>query len=214
MVIRIENRKRDSKRADAQRPVSKMRLVEPGYFVPLVRKLMEESQSGESSGAFVFTAANPREGVSVVTGAVARELAAVSGERVLLADANAIVNFETAADPEASEPVIHEGNGVFRLRPPVSLNSSSREEKSFLLEQLKDLFTFVLIDCPALSVSTEALELGSRSRGIILVATSGKVRRSRLLSAKGMIEASGVPLVGCALNRRTYPIPNFLYRRL
>ena len=162
----------------------------------------------------VFTAVGPGEGVSVVTGTVARELASESGEKVLIAEANSIGNFVPAQSSEFREPVMREGSGIYRLRPATSFNSASRAQRFDLLKQLKLLFAFVLIDCPALSVSTEALEFGARSQGLVLVAAAGQVRRNRLLQAKRIIEVSGVSLLGCALNRRTYPIPEFLYRRL
>lgn len=189
-------------------------IVEPGFFVPLIRKIMEDGPAGELGGSFVFTSAMPGEGVSAVVTSVARELAAVSGERVLIADAGDIGNFAPADDPDNHEPVIREGRGLYRLRPQTVANNATRVERFFLLKQLKDLFPFVLVDAPALSASAEALEFGARSRGLVLVAAAGKLRRSRLQLTKRMIDVSGVPLIGCALNRRTYPIPDFLYKRL
>ncbi len=208
------NRSESERAAGASRFAGIAGKMERGFYVPLVRKLMEERETAKDGAAFVFTAVGPGEGVSVVTGTVARELASESGEKVLIAEANAIGNFAPAQSSEFREPVMREGNGIYRLRPATSFNSASRAQRFDLLNQLKLLFAFVLIDCPALSVSTEALEFGARSQGLVLVAAAGQVRRSRLLQAKRIIEVSGVPLLGCALNRRTYPIPEFLYRRL
>jgi len=189
-------------------------VVQPGFYVPLVRSLMEPGFAGEVGGSFVFTSGAPGEGVTYVTNAVARELAAVSGKRVLIAATSSIGNFEPAASHELNDPVMREGNGVFRLRPPATANRASRNKRFQLLAQLEELFPFVLVDGPALSTSAEALEFGARSRGVVLVAAAGKVRKNRLQLTKRMIDISGVPLLGCALNRRTYPIPEFLYKRL
>jgi hypothetical protein len=188
--------------------------TQSGFYVPLVRSLMEEREKAFSGASFVFTSSTPREGVSVVVDRIARELAAVSGEKVLIAMTAAIGNFAPSAEPDAHEPVLREGDGVFRLAPPRSANSATRVERFELLRQLTRLFSFVLIDAPALSVSSEALEFGARSQGIVLVAAAGRVRRNRLLQTKRMIDVAGAPLLGCALNRRTYPIPDFLYKRL
>lgn len=185
-----------------------------GFHLPLVQSLIARCKTGVSGSAYVFTSTEAKEGVSVVTGAVAKELAATSGEKVLIAMSSAIGNFVPSPVPELVEPVIREGNGVFRLSPPRSANSATRVERFELLRQLTTLFPFVLIDAPAISVSTEALEFGARSQGIVLVSAAGKVRRNRLVQAKRMIDAAGVPLIGCALNRRTYPIPDFIYKRL
>ena len=189
---------------------------EAGFYFPLVRTLVAETEKASSGATFVFTSSSPREGVSVVVGKIAVELAAVTGEKVLIAMTDTIGNFAPGpgTGPEPQNPVIREANGVFRLRPPQSANCASRVERFELLRQLTALFPYVLVDAPALSVSAEALEFGARSQGIVLVAAAGKVRRNRLLQTKRMIEVSGAPLLGCALNRRTYPIPNFLYKRL
>lgn len=185
-----------------------------GFYLPLVRTLMEEYAKADFGAAFVFTSTAPREGVSMVISTIAKELAATSGEKVLIAMTSAIGNFAPLPGAEPAEPVIREGNGVFRLSPPQSPNHATRVERFELLRQLTSLFPFVLIDSPALSVSTEALEFGARSHGVVLVSAAGQVRRNRLLQAKRMIDVAGVPLLGCALNRRTYPIPDFLYKRL
>lgn len=192
----------------------KVASPEAGFYFPLVRTLVTGAEKASSGATFVFTSSSPREGVSVVVGTIAQELAAVTGEKVLIAMTDAIGNFAPLPGPEPQNPVIREANGVFRLRPPQSANCASRVERFELLRQLTELFPYVLVDAPALSVSAEALEFGARSQGIVLVAAAGKVRRNRLLQTKRMIEVSGAPLLGCALNRRTYPIPNFLYKRL
>lgn len=187
---------------------------EPGFYVPIVRKFIYESEQADGGAAFVFTSANSREGVSVVTAAVARELAALSGEKVFIAESRAIGNFAPSPASESGSPVVHEGGGVYRLSASESSPVASRIERFELLRQLKRLFPFVLIDCPSLSVSAESLEFAAKARGIVLVAAAGRVRRTRLLQAKTLIEISGVPLLGCALNRRTYPVPKFIYNRL
>lgn len=185
-----------------------------GFYFPLVRTLVAEYEKAKLGATFVFTSSTAREGVSVVVGTIAKELAAETGEKVLIAMTDAIGNFAPMPGPEPQNPVIRESDGVFRLRPPQSANCASRVERFELLRQLTELFPFVLVDAPALSASAEALEFGARSQGIVLVAAAGKIRRNRLLQTKRMIEVSGAPLLGCALNRRTYPIPNFLYKRL
>ena len=175
---------------------------------------MAEYEKSAAGAAFVFTSTSRREGVSVTVDMVARELAAISGEKVLIAATGAIGNFAPAKGQMAPERVIREGNGVFRLRSPEKPDLTTRVERFGLLRQLTHLFHFVFIDAPALSESAEALEYGARTQGVVLVTAAGIVRRHRLLQARRMMEVARIPLLGCALNRRTYPIPNFLYKRL
>lgn len=185
-----------------------------GFYVPLIRTLMDEGDGATSGQSFVFTSTSPGEGVSAVVETIAKELASSSGEKVLIAMTGAIDNFIPVPGQLAVEPVVREANGVYRLRPPTSGGTATRVERFELLRQLTQLFPYVLIDAPALTVSAEALEFGVKSQGIVLVSAAGQIRRNRLLRTKRMIEVANVPLLGCALNRRTYPIPDFLYKRL
>lgn len=185
---------------------------ESGFFLPLIRKLMEESQTAENGATFVFTSAIPKEGVSFVTAAVAGELAALSGKKVLIAESRAIRFYVPA--PQVHEPVVNEGRGVYRMGSPAAPQDIPPVQRFDILQQLKKLFPFILIDCPALSASSEALEFGQKSNGIVLIAAAGLARRNGLLRAKRLIDVSGIPILGCALNRRTYPIPDFIYKRL
>jgi len=185
-----------------------------GFYLPLVRTLMQEFDGTPSGQSFVFTSTSPGEGVSVVIARIAQELASTSGEKVLIAMTGAIDNFVPDPGELAEEPVIRESNGVFRLRAPTTDGTATRVERFELLRQLTQLFPYVLIDAPALAVSAEALQFGVKSQGIVLVSASGQIRRNRLLQTKTLIEIANVPLLGCALNRRTYPIPDFLYKRL
>lgn len=215
MILRVVNKRPDGRSEVVDEPgISLVKSPEPGFYVPLVQTFLDIAEREDANVAFVFTASSAREGVSYVIGAVARELAAVTGEKVLVADASAIGNFAPRHDVEPSEPVLREGNGVYRLRPPQSPNGATRIERFTLLRQLKALFPFVLIDAPALDASSEAIEFAAREKGLVLVVGAGSAQRSRLVRAKGMVEAAGVDLLGCVVNRRTYPIPDFLYRRL
>ena len=59
----------------------KVASPEAGFYFPLVRTLAAEAEKASSGATFVFTSSSPREGVSVVVGTIARELAAVTGEK-------------------------------------------------------------------------------------------------------------------------------------
>ena len=50
--------------------------------------------------------------------------------------------------------------------------------------------------------------------GIILVVGSNLTRRESARIAKESFEAAGIPIIGAVLNKRTYPIPEALYRIL
>jgi Mrp family chromosome partitioning ATPase len=214
MIASAAPRPEPSRTASATRSLSSVPPPHPGgFYLPLVGKLAAQAENGDTGAAFVFTSASPREGVSTVAHAAACELSAATGEKVLLADSRHI-NCFAPTGAAAHGPVASEGNGVYRLRASVPAPGAAAVPRFELLAQLQHMFPYVLIDCPAMESSAEALEYATRSSGIVLVAAAGVVRRSRLLQARRAIELSRVPLLGCALNQRTYPIPEFLFRWL
>ncbi|MBZ5562565.1 MAG: CpsD/CapB family tyrosine-protein kinase [Acidobacteriia bacterium] len=82
------------------------------------------------------------------------------------------------------------------------------------LTELRDEFSYVLIDSPSVNSCAEALLLGKLADGIILVLESNSTRREAARIAKEIFESAGVCLLGAVLNKRTFPIPRFLYERL
>jgi polysaccharide biosynthesis transport protein len=87
--------------------------------------------------------------------------------------------------------------GPLPSNPPDLMNSARIGE---LLEEIKGLADFVVIDTPPLSVS-DALLLSRWTDGAILVAQSGSTRASDLLAAREQIERVGGSLLGVVLNR-------------
>jgi len=82
------------------------------------------------------------------------------------------------------------------------------------LAELRDEFDFLLIDAGAASASNDALLLGQLSDGVVLVVASHSTRREAARMAKQTFDDAKVPILGAVLNKRTYPIPDAVYRRL
>ena len=83
-----------------------------------------------------------------------------------------------------------------------------------MLTQLRLLFDYVLIDCPALHTATDTLSLAPFIDGIILVVEAGKTRKEQIRNAEKSIQFAHGRLLGHILNKRSYVVPNWLYRRL
>lgn len=75
-------------------------------------------------------------------------------------------------------------------------------------------FDFVLIDCPALDVNPVGLRWAEQADGVLLVVEAGVTPVERIEAAERLLQGSTSRLAGMILNRRTYPIPKFLYRLL
>jgi protein-tyrosine kinase len=82
------------------------------------------------------------------------------------------------------------------------------------LSQLRAEFDYVLVDAPPTDSCGDGILLGQLTDGVVLVVGCNFTRRETARAAKESLEAAGVAILGTALNRRTYPIPEALYRRL
>lgn len=101
--------------------------------------------------------------------------------------------------------------GTLSSEPNGSLNPARLREK---FSELRSQFDYVLVDTPPADSYADALLLGQMTDGIILVVGSNHTRRESALIAKESFDAAGIPVIGAVLNKRTFPIPEALYRIL
>ena len=97
------------------------------------------------------------------------------------------------------------------------LQSSWRGSRNFrtaYLAELRESFSYVLIDCPSLKESTEVLGLAPLVDGILLVVEANRTARSQITYLERTIEGAGGKVLGHILNKRTYPIPNWVFAKL
>lgn len=80
--------------------------------------------------------------------------------------------------------------------------------------ELRGAFDHVLIDTPAVEAYPDAVMLAQLTDGVILVVGSNSTRRETARIAKESFEAAKVPMLGAVLNKRTFPIPEPLYRKI
>lgn len=69
-----------------------------------------------------------------------------------------------------------------------------------IIQQLKELFDFVIIDTPPVLAITDSQLIASHCDGVILVADSGKVKRSALLHAKERLQVVNAKILGVVIN--------------
>lgn len=82
------------------------------------------------------------------------------------------------------------------------------------ITELRTKFDHVLIDAPPLGLYADAILLGQLTDGVILVVGANSTRRETARKAKESLEAAQVRLLGAVLNRRTFAIPEALYRKV
>ena len=82
------------------------------------------------------------------------------------------------------------------------------------IAELKSAFDFVIIDAAPIGESSDAFALCQFADGVVLVLEAGKTRKETARVAESNLRAAGIPILGGVLNKRTFPIPEFIYQRL
>ena len=82
------------------------------------------------------------------------------------------------------------------------------------MAELRSEFDFVLIDSSALGEGNDAIGLASAAEGVVLVLAAHASRRAAARKAVQELQAGSAKVLGAVLNRRTFPIPEQIYKRL
>jgi capsular exopolysaccharide synthesis family protein len=93
-----------------------------------------------------------------------------------------------------------------------SLLTSERMRERFA--ELREEFDFVIVDAPPMTRYADAIALGLLSDGVVLVLEAENTRREAARIAVENLRSSKIRILGAALNKRTFPIPEKIYRRL
>lgn len=80
--------------------------------------------------------------------------------------------------------------------------------------ELRTQFDYLLIDTPPMAESSDGMLLAQVADGAILVVGSHSTRREAARAVKQSFDAAKISVLGVVLNKRTYPIPERLYRRI
>jgi len=200
--------------------------------IKLVQRLFS-SKNSEPPQIVVFSGVESGSGCSWVCARVAETLAPQVEGSVCLIDANFHSNstarhfelgsLEKVPNERTLPPVLDKGQppGAGRLwlasfRQPAAgwqTPGSLDRLRSRLSEMRKD-FTVILIDAPPINTYADAALLGSMADGLVMILQANRTRREAAERAKEILDAAGVRVLGAVLNKLTFPIPDFLYRRL
>lgn len=167
---------------------------------------------------FVVSSAGPGEGKSTTTANLAIALAE-TGARVALVDGDlrlprvadylgieggvgltdvliGRVDVADALQKWGSNDLYVLPSGQVPPNPSELLGSAAMDQ---VLKSLGDYFDYVLIDAPPLLLVTDAAVVGSKTRGVILAAASGKTKKQELSGALRALENAGVPMLGAVV---------------
>jgi len=83
-----------------------------------------------------------------------------------------------------------------------------------VLRDLRKQFDHIIVDAGALDRGTDGIVLSSLADGAVLVLKANSSRKDSARKALQEFQAANVPVLGVVLNRRSFPIPEAIYKRL
>lgn len=203
------------------------------YHASQIPKLVDtlfrgaESVSAEVSLPRLFAVTSPQkgEGVTTLSLMIARELARHPERETLLVSTEELAQLTPAhlqsGERWSGEHCFREPlTGLWRLTPAAKRDSATRAWETDprfvrdLLEDLRRRFGAVILDCGSLLSSPDLPKLGHLVDGAIVVIEAGRSTRPQIDHALEVLSLAGAELKGFVLNRRTYPIPDRVYRWL
>ncbi|MGH9684349.1 MAG: CpsD/CapB family tyrosine-protein kinase [Candidatus Acidiferrales bacterium] len=202
--------------------------------VKLVQRIFILPGSPAAPRIVVFSGIEPGDGCSWVCAHAAQELSEQAAGAVCIVDANLRspslhkrFRLENAPNLASSSGALRPTAEFTRRLPGRNLsliaagsagldvaNTLNPPRLNSFMAELRREFDYILVDTPALSVYNDAVLLGQVTDGIVLVVGSNSTRRETARIAKESLEAANVRVLGAVLNKRTFPIPEPLYRRL
>jgi capsular exopolysaccharide synthesis family protein len=191
-------------------------------------------QSQQPPKAVVFAGIDHGSGCSHICSSVARTLATISRKPVCLVEAN----FRSPALPEMygtthhhglTEALLHGGLIGSYLKPIArenlwllssgtlaadSANLLTTERFQLRLAELRSEFEFVIVDAPPLNLYSDAIGVGQHADGLVLVIEADATRRKSAQAAVDALHTANIPILAAVLNKRSFPIPHGIYKRI
>jgi len=192
------------------------------------------SQEPDAARAVVFSGVERAVGSTWNCVCAARTLAAQITGRVCVVDANfrhpALHRFFGVANSGGLAAAVTQAGSITPFLTQLSdsnlwLLPSGAEmsdlskyctplEMEMRLTELRDQFDYVLLDSPSANQYADALALGAMTDGVVLVIDSESTHRDAARRAAHNLRAARVRTIGAILNKRSYPIPQFIYRMM
>src|ERR1700730_18700509 len=101
--------------------------------------------------------------------------------------------------------------GSLVLDSPHLVNSDNLKVR---FAELRKEFDYILVDVPPLNQYVDAITMGQIADGLVLVVEANSTRKESARKALETLRAAQVEVLGAVLNKRTFPIPESVYRRL
>jgi Mrp family chromosome partitioning ATPase len=189
---------------------------------------------GNPPRTVVFTSSEAGDGCSWICARVGEILASQVAGSVCLVDANlqsptlheqfSVPNHHGLSDAlRASNSIRGYVSQLSRRNLALlSCGSAAKESHGLVasdrmrmrLNELREEFEYILVDCSSMSASNEAIAVGSGADGVVLVLKANSTSKDRARSAVQDLNNAKVKVLGAVLNQRTFPIPDSIYNKL
>ena len=93
-----------------------------------------------------------------------------------------------------------------------NLLASDRLQERFA--EIRAEFDFVIVDAPPLTMYSDAVTISQNADGLVLILEADLTRREAACAAAARLKSANVPILAAVLNKRSYPIPQSIYKRL
>lgn len=193
-------------------------------FQSLLYTVFQRPREEDGRGMVVgITSADSGAGVSYVTRNLVHELGKWKVNAVAQVNVRALRNLGDPSVETFQESMSRSTGNLFELKAsgaPLILADTagrwdgSRQYRQDCIELLRREFDYAIIDCPSLKESGELLSIAPFLDGVILVVEANKTQRAQLAHVERTIEGAQGKILGHILNKRTYEIPTWVYRRI
>ena len=175
----------------------------------------------------VFTSTYPEEGTSFVSYHCAQVMAALLDKKVSWIDGNFMNPQRNIKDQHLNlRELLTNPDDVLNLdddpglvlipngtSPVKAMDLINGPQYPRLLELLQQKFFFNFIDASSVLQGLEVFGLAQHTLGVVLVVQSRKLKYEVIYHGIDKLRENGVQILGTVLNRRTYQLPEFFYKR-
>ena len=181
----------------------------------LLRIVQAARESKKQGFVVVLTSPTQGSGVSRITSALADALNFTNDRCAIKLDCRHI-DFDRYGygDPMTVEAPGGANTTAWRDDEKNDDMREVRETLAGALSRFQQLYQYVLIDCPSLRETQDAIRLAPLVDGVVLVVEANRTQKEQLSYAERTVEGAKGKILGLVLNKRSYVVPDWLSRRL
>ena len=187
-------------------------------YLEIISSLFDasEAESKNRNRILAFTSSTPEAGVTYVVGTFAEKLASATNLTVLIVDARALHDLHQKDVSQALRhcaPTLIDNLKFLPAIETVEQSSGKKTERltgwhsspqirQAYLNRLSQHFDYVIIDCPAISASSDVGALSSMIDGIVVVVDANRTVYLKGQGSQEVVENVGGKILGYILNRK------------